>query len=398
MKTGLLTPQGNFKADTWVKAFEYTIPNYGAYDKLLIHGNAIADATGKTVTAFGNAAVTTAQYKFPEVGASIVFDGTGDYLSLADSDDFYIEGDFTIDFWIKFNVLPTSGNQMQFFCQANDNWQNTHYLYILNQSGVYTLRYVVVTGNVSQIHLISTWSTPVTNTWYHIAIIRNGNAFTCYVDGISIGTSTTSVTYANLINPITIGAYSNPVGTTGEFLNGWMDEFRWSKGIARWTANFTPPVYSDYGGATTSLTISGLDGNTDVMYRLSCRFVSGTAGTIGFKFNNDSGTNYGRQKIYGENTTAATFRITNDTYVTIGYASTNYLSIANILIYAKSGYLRTTIVENSEDITGTTVFDIGLTGSVWNNTADNVTSLVITGVTNGLGVGSYLLLEKLVLS
>ena len=202
---------------------------------------------------YGKVATVTSQKKFGT--ASGEFKGSGDYLSLADSDDFYIEGDFTTDFWIKFNVLPTSGNQMQFFLQANDNWQNTHYLYILNQSGVYTLRYVVVTGNVSQIQLISTWSTPVTNTWYHIAIVRNGNAFTCYVDGISIGTSTTSATYANLVNPLTIGAYSNPVGTTGEFLNGWMDEFRWSKGIARWTSNFTPPS-APYETDTTTPTVS----------------------------------------------------------------------------------------------------------------------------------------------
>ncbi len=57
---------------------------------------------GKTVTAYGNAQVSTAQSKFG--GASAYFDGNGDYLSTPDSDDFYLgNNDFTLEAWVYKN-------------------------------------------------------------------------------------------------------------------------------------------------------------------------------------------------------------------------------------------------------------------------------------------------------
>ena len=62
----------------------------------------------KIVTANGNARITTGQSEFG--GASGLFDGSGDYLSTPDSADWYFgTGDFTIDFWVRFNALPGSG-------------------------------------------------------------------------------------------------------------------------------------------------------------------------------------------------------------------------------------------------------------------------------------------------
>src|SRR3989338_1134677 len=88
---------------------------HDSYTKLVLHSNGTDgstrftdSATNKTTTAYGNAQIDTAQSKF--CGASGLFDGTGDYLTLADSDDWsFGTGNWTIDCWSRFNKLFGQG-------------------------------------------------------------------------------------------------------------------------------------------------------------------------------------------------------------------------------------------------------------------------------------------------
>jgi len=151
--------------------------------------------------------------------------------------------------------------------------------------------------------------------------------------------------------------------------------------------------------AATSITISGLDGNTDILYELECRFVSnfsGGASGIQLRFNNDSGTNYGQQYCYGNDSTAGAGRDTPVDGLQIGHCSSNgWSSFVNALYYVKSGYVRTGLINTINSIYATTNTTIVLRGDVWNNTADNITSLVIYGNTNVLGIGTYIRLKAL---
>src|SRR3990167_9505625 len=85
--------------------------SYDSYTKLMLHmdssGNSFTDsATSKAVTANHNVTQTTAQYKWGS--RSAVFED-GDYLSLADSDDWnFGSGNFTIDFWVRFNTVAAA--------------------------------------------------------------------------------------------------------------------------------------------------------------------------------------------------------------------------------------------------------------------------------------------------
>jgi len=84
-------------------------------------------------------------------------------------------------------------------------------------------------------------ATSVTDTnWHHYAAVRNGNTVTIYLDGTSDATfDATGITFNNASTVFSIGR----AGVfAGQYANGWIDEFRFSKGIARWTANFTPPT------------------------------------------------------------------------------------------------------------------------------------------------------------
>jgi len=145
--------------------------------------------------------------------------------------------------------------------------------------------------------------------------------------------------------------------------------------------------------AATSVTISSLDGNTDEEYRLIIRATNSNISdsNIGIRPNNDSGSNYGYQYLYGNDTTIGAARTTFNYFRLGAYF---YRNFSDTLIHAKSGYVRTAITTYlTKD--ESTIFIIGTFGQVWNNTADNITSVVIVSdATNGLGIGTVIELWK----
>ncbi len=196
------------------------------------------DESGKTWTANGNAQIDTAQSVFG--GASGLFDGTGDYISSADSADWQLDGgadsnEWTIDFWVRFNGDPGAAN-MPLMSQYTDG--NNYWVCMLS---VNNMRFLCVSGGATIISISNAWN-PATATWYHLAFVKQGTTgYKFFVDGTQVGTTQTDTsTIPNFTSVITAGGgmYSGALA----YLNGWMDEVRVSKGVARWTANFTPPT------------------------------------------------------------------------------------------------------------------------------------------------------------
>ena len=194
------------------------------------------DESGKVWTANGNAQIDTAQSKF--LGACGLFDGTGDYIDTPDSADFDVgSGNFTIDFWIR----PAAIDLVCYLCgQASSAGVDSSISWFVRLTALEEIAGGIVTGSTYKI-ATTNGGAYAANTWYHVALVRNGNTLTLYVDGVAApGTAdVTGVTANHSANKAAIGRLGE---FDGLYYNGWIDEFRFSKGIARWTANFTPPT------------------------------------------------------------------------------------------------------------------------------------------------------------
>ena len=182
---------------------------------------------------------------------SYKFLGTADSLLLPSSEDWnFGEGDWTIDF--RYYTTATATNEalfrwhsvnMEIRRMSSGNW------YLSHQQG----------GNP-----IGTWS-PSILTWYHIACVMSSNTWTVYVDGVALSMSdNTSVPSIGNTESVHIGQRTNQAF---DFI-GNLDEFRVSKGVARWTTNFDPPT-AEYTA----------DGSTELLIHSGEAIATGTTGS-----------------------------------------------------------------------------------------------------------------------
>lgn len=82
---------------------------------------------------------------------------------------------------------------------------------------------------------------PAINVWSHIAVVRNGSTWTLYYNGAVAQTATSTITVTSQTGGMYIGYYPYFGGSTAKSFNGYIDEVRITKGVARYTGPFTPP-------------------------------------------------------------------------------------------------------------------------------------------------------------
>jgi hypothetical protein len=87
--------------------------------------------------------------------------------------------------------------------------------------------------------LVSTTTMSDTATWHHIAVVGSSGTIKIYIDGVAQGNTAAQGTIIDSSSSYGVGRAGD---YSGLYFNGWIDEFRVSKGIARWTSNFTPPT------------------------------------------------------------------------------------------------------------------------------------------------------------
>jgi len=194
---------------------------------LLNYTNAgIYDATSKNdLETVGNAQISTTQSKWG--GSSIYLDGTGDYLTTVSKQEIIIgTSTFTAEAWV---YLTSSTTNQCIFGGSSAN--NPFALYINSSTQIAVDQYGTseITFAVPTISL---------NAWYHVAVVRNSATTRVYLNG-------TESTTGGVSDSRNFSGATNQIGanqTSNRLLTGYIQDARITKGIARYTANFTAPT------------------------------------------------------------------------------------------------------------------------------------------------------------
>lgn len=209
--------------------------------QLLLNGTSagIVDRTGRNV-------IETVGYTTPEPGrrqpeirtqvkkygdSSIFFGGGSalDALFTRTNPALAFEsGNFTVEFWVNFTSIANRQDIMWWV--PNDDTLRAGILW--RQSGDALAYYDAAVGGA----INAAWL-PTAGTWYHIALSRSGSTTRLFIDGTSVGTYGTVRPYAASYR-LFIGKDS---ASDSYPFTGYLDDIRITKGVARYTTNFTPP-------------------------------------------------------------------------------------------------------------------------------------------------------------
>ena len=200
-------------------------PTADAYTVLLLNMESRDSLNANNILYKYNARVKTGQAKVGSV--SVYSDGTGDYSSIADSDDWYFgDGNFTLEMWVRFTAVTAHQGLYGQYQDADNVW----FLAWLNTG---LLRFKTRFAATEINHDSSSW-TPRINTWYYVVVTRSGNTLYFYIDNVAYGSSSFTETMANIGGELSVGAIKDTAGTWYP-LFGYYDEIRVTKGLSRST-------------------------------------------------------------------------------------------------------------------------------------------------------------------
>jgi hypothetical protein len=191
------------------------------------NGGIIDSSTINDTETVGNAQVNTSTKKYGL--GSYYFDGTGDWLTFP-ANSLYATGtgDFTIEGWVYVANLSAVRTicATRTAAEATTGWN----LAILTNGN---MQIYDNTGYAA----MGAGSITI-NTWYYFAFVRQNNVIYSYLNGVQ--KASTACTRNWTQNTFWVGV----TGGSSEPMNGYISDLRFTKGYARYTANFTPPATS----------------------------------------------------------------------------------------------------------------------------------------------------------
>ncbi len=197
--------------------------------KLLVKGTdaSIIDKSGSTaLTLVGDAKCSTTQVKFAS-SKSMYFDGAGDRITAHNLPEIG-NSDFTFETWMYETLHDNNAAFFDLRGVGGSGWR------LESRSG--NIRW----GDGT----LASGSSLSINTWYHIALCRQGSSTKIYINGTQTGptyTDTNDYTYGAADRPIFGG---NGYNLSAGHYTGYLQDIRLTIGLARYTANFTPPTAS----------------------------------------------------------------------------------------------------------------------------------------------------------
>jgi hypothetical protein len=185
----------------------------------------------------------TASWSAATYGGSGYFDGSGDYLNIANNSALGISsGNFTIEFWVNFNSVSSYPVLFDF---RSAQPQAAPTIYLNNDS---RFNYLFNSGTA-----VAFGPNPlVVGTWYHLAWVRSGTTHTIYVNG----QSQTTFSDAAGVTSSALNIAARQAVSVQDYFNGYISDFRFVKGTAVYTGNFTPPTAPLTAITNTSLLLN----------------------------------------------------------------------------------------------------------------------------------------------
>jgi hypothetical protein len=243
--TGYISNVRILKGTALYSGTTYTVPTEPltavANTSLLLNftnAGVIDNTMQNNLETIGDVNISTTQSKFG--GGSMLFDGTGDGLLAQSSPNLSMgNGNFTIEFW--YYPTTTAGTNPAIMCNSNGTPAFVTGLWALHaphssHANKYSLWVASYASN--QALLVSS-NNIATNTWSFITITRSGNTWRMFVNGTIEATAThTGVLDNGGVYPLYIGYQPN--AEAGRYITGYIDDLRITRGVARYTANFTP--------------------------------------------------------------------------------------------------------------------------------------------------------------
>ena len=170
----------------------------------------------------------------PAIGSSSGMSSDGRPMTLASSSDLYLDGDFTIEFYIYLNSIATNeGINPSPITFPNNSGRGQVYINASNK--FYSLWWpstdiVKTPNNSAQI-----------GKWQHVAVTRSSNSCRIFLDGELQQTATSSQAFGNSYGGFIIGGYDLQSNMRGR-VDGHLSNLRIIKGTALYTSSFTVPT------------------------------------------------------------------------------------------------------------------------------------------------------------
>ena len=228
----------------------------------------------RAATFIGDAQLDTAQFKFGT--ASLLCDGTGDYITFPSSVDWDFGGDdFTVECWVRHNA--STGTQCYTSLYNSEGVNERSWIFRWDSAVSGRLQFTWSTDGINTTILSSTTAwIPTVGVWYHVAVCRSGNTLYMYADGVQIYNAAFSITLFPTTEPLWVGSAHGVAGATN-LLNGWIDDVRITKGVGRYTTAFTPPVAAHpaavdtfiLGSPNANTVIDGVTTEVSQVFRVS---------------------------------------------------------------------------------------------------------------------------------
>jgi hypothetical protein len=212
-------------------------PYYGAVS-VLLDGRAFEDRSVNPKTIGGTFELDTSQSKWHGISYS-----TGSsfysYMSVQNTGGAFNFGseNFTVEFWFRASFI-------QAFNYVLLNFGTGFRPLYLGLSGFTFVCYASTSGTAWDVNINSglTVTRPdggSSTLWHHFAFVRHGNVFTPYLDGVAGNSVTHSGSLVTTTSNLNIGGYTT--SSSGRPFGNFND-IRITKGVARYTSNFTPPA------------------------------------------------------------------------------------------------------------------------------------------------------------